>query len=101
MVQQGKAICSTNTVRYTKRDALISAGVLIGMSAVLTTVGILLDRQNFPGAADIVKSLAFPVALTVSMPFAILKGQPRKVILFSLIVPNAMLAVATWVATKI
>ena len=99
MIEQLKLRCATTAPRYTKRDALISAGVLLAVSTVLTLIGILLDRQNFPTAADVMKSLSFPVALTVSMPFAILKGQPRKVVLFSLIVPNAILALATWIAT--
>jgi hypothetical protein len=32
MTQRWKAICATNGVRYTKRDALISAGVMIAAS---------------------------------------------------------------------
>lgn len=101
MIEQLKMRCVTSTPRYTKKDALISAGVLIATSALLTTAGIMLDRQNYPVPADVLKSLAFPVALTVSMPFAILKGQSRRVILFSLIVPNAILFFASWLATKI
>jgi hypothetical protein len=48
----------------------------------------------------VVKSLAFPVALTVSMPFAILKGQPKKTLWFTMI-STGLLFIATLIATKI
>jgi hypothetical protein len=101
MVQQWKMICATNSVRYTKRDALISAGVLILGTILLSAAGIFLDRESYPVPGDVVKSLAFPVALTVSMPFAILKGQPKKTLWFTMIVSTGLLFIATLIATKI
>ena len=101
MVQQWKAICATNSARYTTRDALISAGVLLVGTILLVGIGMLVDRQSYPVLADMLRSLAFPVALVVSMPFAILKGQPKKMLWFTTIVSCGLLAVATFIATKI
>ena len=101
MVQQWKTICATNTARYTTRDGIISAGVLLLGTILLTGTSMLFDRQSYPVLADMLRSLAFPVALVVSMPFAILKGQPKKVLWFTTIVSCGLLAVATFIAMKI
>ncbi len=77
MVQQWKAICHTSSVRYTKRDALISAGVLLGMTLVITGAGIIAGKQGYKELGDVLKGLSFPVSATVSMPFAVMKGLPR------------------------
>ena len=70
-------------------------------NVLLLGAGMMFDRQNYPVLGDVMKSLAFPVATVASMPFAILKGQPRKAQLISTIVPLVILAAATWIATKI
>jgi hypothetical protein len=101
MVQQWKAICSTNTVRYTKRDALISAGVLIGMTFVITGAGIMAGKQGHRELGDVLKGLSFPVSATLSMPFAIMKGQPRAVQTVVLGVTMAILLAAGWISTRI
>jgi hypothetical protein len=101
MIQQLKMRCATSEVRYTKTDALISAGVLILGTVLLLGAGIVFDRQNYPVLGDVMKSLAFPAATVASMPFAILKGQPRKAQLVSTIGPLVILFAATWIATKI
>ena len=101
MVQQWKAICATNGVRYSKGDALISAGVMIGATLILVAAGIAASRLGYPEFGDALKSVALPIALTVSMPFAILKGQPKSVQTFTISFSTVMLIVATWIATKI
>lgn len=72
-----KTICSRGrNLRYTKRDALIGAGVMLAVSLTGAIVGVLLSRQGFSTAGEIVTSNAFFAALVLSMPFWLLKGQP-------------------------
>ena len=101
MTQQWKAICATSGVRYTKRDALISAGVMIAASFLLVAAGIYARSTGRPELGDALVSVSFPIALMVSMPFAILKGQPKTVQVVSLVFSTLILIIATWIATKI
>ena len=101
MVQQWKAICHTSSVRYTKRDALISAGVLIGLTFVITTAGVAAGKQGYKELGDVLKGLSFPVASTLSLPFAILKGQPKSVQTVVIGVTMAILLAAGWISTRI
>jgi hypothetical protein len=101
MTQQWKAICATGGVRYTKRDALISAGVMIAASFLLVAAGIYARRTGQPELGDALVSVSFPIALMASMPFAILKGQPKTVQVVSLAFSTLILIIAAWIATKI
>jgi hypothetical protein len=101
MIQQLKMRCAGAQPRYTTRDGLISAGVLLLGSVLLSGAGILFSRQDYPVMGDVLKSLAFPVAMTISMPFAILKGQPKKAVIFTMVVTLGLLFIATWIATQI
>ena len=100
MIEQLKLHC-TSAPRYTKRDSLVSAAVLILVTAVMSACGLWLKNNGQQQAAGIVLNLAFPVAVTISMPFALLKGQPRRAQVFVLWVTAMLLFLATWVATKI
>ena len=71
-----KTICSGSKLRYTKRDALIGAGVMLAVSLAGAIVGILLSRRGFSTAGEVVTSNAFFASLVLSMPFWLLKGQP-------------------------
>jgi len=73
-----QAICQCTTLRYTKRDGLIGAAVMIGGTFAFLALGIYARRQGMPVTGEILKSLAFPGSLTLSMPFMLLKGQPWK-----------------------
>lgn len=101
MIQHWKSICATSSVRYTKRDALVSAGVLLVASLVLAAAGILARRRGHAELGDALMSLSFPVAVTISMPFAVLKGQPRSAQTVTIAFTLAILLVGTWIATKI
>lgn len=101
MIEQLKMQCATATPRYTKRDALMGAGVMILGTLLLSGAGLLFSRQEYPLLRDILTSLAFPLALTLSMPFWLLKGQPKKAVVFTTVLSSGLLFLATWVATKI
>jgi hypothetical protein len=101
MTQQWKAICATSGVRYTKRDALISASIMIAASLLLVAAGIYARNTGRSELGDALVSVSLPIALMVSMPFAILKGQPRTVQVVSVVFSTLILIIATWIATKI
>jgi hypothetical protein len=61
------------------RDARIGAAVMIGLTAFLTLIGVILDRVGFVPAGQFVILMGFFVALQVSMLFTYLKEQPVRV----------------------
>ena len=71
-------LCAKSTVRYTTRDSLIGAAVMLATTAVMVLFGAALTRAGRTDAAETVTSLSFMVAFTVSMPFWLMKGQPWK-----------------------
>lgn len=70
--------CSRNQARYTKRDALIGAGVMVGATVILTTVGTVAQRSGWPATGEALVNLSFTASLMLSMPFWLMKGQPWK-----------------------
>jgi hypothetical protein len=61
------------------RDARIGAAVMIGLTAFLTLIGVILDKVGFVPAGQFVILLGFFVAFQVSMLFTYLKEQPARV----------------------
>ena len=78
MIQKSLTICARNQARYTKRDALIGAGVMLGTTLVFTIAGLLTRRAGWPAIGELLLSLGFSASLTLSMPFWLMKGQPWK-----------------------
>ena len=93
--------CSQPKVRYTTRDMLISAGVLLASSALMSFAGIAAKRAGYPEFGEAVLSLAFPMSMLISMPFGLMKGQPWRAQIAVLGSTFWILIFATWIATKI
>jgi hypothetical protein len=55
-------------------DGVVGAGVLIGVSLLFAAA----RRLGWPDGGKALSELAFPVAMTVSMPFWLMKGTSRK-----------------------
>jgi hypothetical protein len=72
------AVCESKQVRYTTRDSLIGAGVMIGATLFLTMLGIAARRGGWPATGEALLNLSFLGSLTLSMPFWLMKGQPWK-----------------------
>ena len=70
--------CEQQQMRYTRRDSLLGAGVMAGASLFLVVLGTTARRGGFPVAGEVLIDVAFPVSLMLSMPFWMMKGQPRK-----------------------
>jgi hypothetical protein len=65
--------------RPTTREALIGAAVLVGGSLLLTGAGLAAEGRGWPEAAEALTSVAFPIAMMLSMPFWLMRGQRRTV----------------------
>jgi hypothetical protein len=70
--------CDRKHARYTTRDALIGAGVMVGATLILTTVGIAAKRSGWPATGETLVNLSFSASLMLSTPFWLMKGQPWK-----------------------
>ncbi len=70
--------CASSKARYTTRDALIGAIVMILTSLAFLAIGIVARRNGYLASGESFKGVAFPVSLLLSMPFWVLKGQPWK-----------------------
>jgi len=93
--------CGQTELRMTKRDSLIGAGVMIGATVVFSALGIALRRNGWPVTGEILKSLAFPGSLMLSMPFTFLKGQPWKAQTAIVAGTLVLLAAAGYIASLI
>ena len=93
--------CGSRPSRVTPRDGLVGAGVMLGLSLLLTGLGVALRRSGWPEAAEVLKSLAFPASFTLSMPWWLMKGTPWKAQAVILGVTTLLLVVASWLALKI
>ena len=69
-------VCANSKARYTTRDALIGSVVMVLATLVFMVIGIAARRTGFPASGEMLKGMAFPVSILLSMPFCILKGQP-------------------------
>ncbi len=71
-------VCANSKARYTTRDALIGSVVMVLATLGFLVIGIAARRTGFPASGEMLKGMAFPVSLLLSLPFWILKGQPWK-----------------------
>ena len=70
--------CERAQGRYTNRDGLIGAGVMIVATLVLMLAAVAARRAGWPETGKVVVALSSPVSFTLSMPFWLMKGQPWK-----------------------
>jgi hypothetical protein len=101
MKQTWQAMCGATALRFSTRDIWIGCLVMVVGTVVILLIGDAAGRSGYPMTGEILKSVAFPVCLTLMMPFIWLKGQPWKAQLVVLGVTFLMLAGATYVATLI
>ena len=78
MTVKSIADCDRNTARYTTRDGLIGAGVMLVSTLVFVLLGFSAKAGGPPPAGQMLINLAFPASLVLSMPFWLIKGQPWK-----------------------
>jgi hypothetical protein len=71
-------VCGRSTAGVTPRDGLIGAGVMLLLTFAFSLGGIAARRAGWPATAEALQGLAFPVPFVLSMPWWLMKGQPRK-----------------------
>ena len=71
-------VCERKQLRFTTRDSLIGAGVMIGSTLILTMAGLAARRNGWSTTGEVLLNVGFMGSLTLSMPFWLLKGQPWK-----------------------
>ena len=69
-------LCRTDDVRYTSRDSLIGAAVMIGVTAALVALATALKYSGWEIASRVILEVAFFAAMAISLPFWLMKGQP-------------------------
>ena len=92
--------CDRKQARYTKRDALIGAGVMVGATLILTTLGTIATRRGWPATGETLLNLSFSAALMLSMPFWLMKGQPWKAQGVIMGVMVLLITAATYLASR-
>ena len=70
------SVCLRNQQRYTTRDGWIGAVVMLIGTAILVLAGTILNRSGWPAAGEAIVNMSFLVAMMLSMPFWMMKGQP-------------------------
>jgi hypothetical protein len=71
-------VCSASGARYTRRDGLIGAGVMIASAIVFAVSGTVLRQAGWTETGEAVLNLGYLGSMTISMPFWLMKGQPWK-----------------------
>ena len=78
MMKSMTTVCARSGFRYTTRDGLVGAAVMLVGTALFALLGIALRRQGWSFAGETLTNIAFTASLTLSMPFWLMKGQSRK-----------------------
>jgi len=71
--------CLDSKPRYSVRDGIIGSFVIVLVSLAFLAMGVVARRAGLTLPADVVRTVAFPSAMALSMPFWLLKGQSRRV----------------------
>ena len=71
-------VCRKSENRYSTRDSLIAAAVMLVLTSAFALSGIVAKREGWTMASTMLLNLSFVVPFTLSMPFWIMKGQPWK-----------------------
>lgn len=92
--------CDRKPARYTNRDALIGAGVMVAATLILTTLGTIVTRRGWPSTGETILNLSYFAALMLSMPFWLMKGQPWKAQGVIMGVMVMLITAATYLASR-
>jgi hypothetical protein len=93
------ALCHGKSVRYTKRDGMIGAAVMLASILLLVFAASLLKSRGHAAAAEVVLANSLMFGIVLSMPFWMLKGQPwrAQVVLVSTLL--LILTAIAWIAS--
>ena len=71
-------VCRKSENRYSTRDSVIAAAVMLALTIAFAVSGIVAKREGWTMTATMLLNLSFVVPFTLSMPLWIMKGQPWK-----------------------
>jgi len=101
MTNAMRTACGSGKLRFTKRDSLIGAGVMVGTSLLFVVLGVIARRNGWLVTSQMLLSLAFPGSMMLSMPFTFMKGQPWRAQAVLVGGTIAFLMLIGYVSTKI
>jgi hypothetical protein len=94
-------VCRDSRLRYTTRDALAGAGVMLLIVVALSALDRAARRNGFPVTGQMLHAVATPASLLLSMPLWLLKGQPWKAQVAIVGVTLGLVVAASYAATLI
>ena len=101
MINALRKSCFAKTPGLTTRDYLISAGIIILGSVVLSAIGIAFRRNGFDATGEFFKSFAFPASLLLSSHATYMKHQSWKAQVVVLEGMMVFVGLICWLAIKI
>lgn len=101
MTMQSFLACGRVQSSVTRRDSVIGAGIMLGVTFLMAFGGIVAGRTGWPLAGELLRDNAFFAALLLSMPFWLMKGQPWKAQALIIGVTLAILIAASLLAAAI
>ena len=72
------SICTRYQTRYTRRDGAIGAAIMIGGTLIFVLMATALIRSGFRPAGEMLLNSGYAIAMALSLPFWMMKDQPRK-----------------------
>jgi hypothetical protein len=88
--------CGSTRSRMSTRDALLAAGAMLGVSALLAGLLLVAARRGWSDSTiAILQMLAFPGSLVLTMPLMFLKGQPWRA---QAVITGGLLAILVGIA---
>ncbi|HWI17806.1 MAG TPA: hypothetical protein VNT81_08665 [Vicinamibacterales bacterium] len=91
------SVCEKNQTRYTKRDGVVGAGVMLAGTVLFVLLAAFLKRNGWSAAAEAILVNGYLVAMMLSMPFWLTKGQPVKSQIAMIGIPTALLVLIAWI----
>jgi hypothetical protein len=96
-----RASCGVRSVPYTRKEALISAAAMIGLTIVFSFGGIALKRNGWEELGEFMLGFGFPASLVISVQPMYMKGQSTKAKVILIGGPLVILGVLSYLAAFI
>ena len=92
--------CRSTKLRYTKRDGMIGAGVMLAGTLLSVVLGTVARQNGMPIVGEMLLTNGFLASTMLSTPFWLLKGQPWRAQVVLIGGTIAMLTLITYLAAR-
>jgi hypothetical protein len=99
-MQDSTGVCEKNEPRPTARDGLIGAAVMIGATVVLVVLGIAARGNGWVTLGEVLKGIAFPAALVLSLPFWLFRNRSWRTQAIVMGPTLVLLIAIAWLSTR-